>query len=163
MLFRSRQAYEIANCLVGNAMKDITSSINFGDMTSDEIAVVAYNQTTEHYEGVVYWYGIDSPALVRTDMLNVCDKNSIKKHNYVSPTAQEHYQLISRYELGIDTGKNSERFFPDKQDTVRIMKGTSTFKVDITKDNLGVMLRRKFDYSYQNQTAKVYITQASSD
>jgi len=43
MLFRSRQAYEIATCLVGNALKDITSSIDFGDMSSDEIAVVTYN------------------------------------------------------------------------------------------------------------------------
>ncbi len=43
MLFRSRQAYEIANCIVDTAMKDIVSSIDFGDMDSDGIAVVAYN------------------------------------------------------------------------------------------------------------------------
>ncbi|MCK4887725.1 MAG: DUF2961 domain-containing protein [Planctomycetes bacterium] len=120
------------------------------------------NNSEEHYEGVVYWYGIDSAALVRTDMVNVCDEKSIKEHNYVSPTAGEPYDLVSRYELGKDTGKNSEMFFAAEQDKVRVMKGTSKFEVKINKYNLGVMLRRKFDYLYPNQTAEVSVRAAGS-
>jgi len=121
------------------------------------------NFSREHYEGVVYWYGIDSPAFVMTDTLNVCDEGDIKKHNYVSKTASKPYELTSRYELGRDSWHDSQMFQPPQEDKVRTMKGDSTFNVKLIEDNLGVMLRRKFDYSYPNQTAKVFVRPANSD
>ena len=47
--------------------------------------------------------------------------------------------------------------FPAEQDRVRTMKGTSRFKMRLDPSNLGVMLRRKFDYLYPNQRAKVWV------
>jgi hypothetical protein len=47
--------------------------------------------------------------------------------------------------------------FPAEQDYVRVMKGTSQFKMKLDPNNLGVMLRRKFDYLYPNQCAEVWV------
>ncbi len=123
----------------------------------------ATNNKMEHYSAVTYWYGIDSPSLVLTDEVNVTNKESMRLHNYNSPTAEEPYSLVSRYEKGPDTDIRGEdqfvssMYFPAEEDSVRIMRGTTTFKVFLTPDNLGVMLRRKFDYLYPNQHAKVSV------
>ena len=135
------------------------------------------NTYPEHYSGVAYWYGIDAPTLVLTDELNVCNEKDIEVHQYSSPTASEPYALTSRYEWGPDTdlGKDwshpedtredryeSKLYFPAQQDSVRKMKGTSQFTVSLHPDNLGVMLRRKFDYLYPNQHANVYVRAGGS-
>ncbi|MHC4737965.1 MAG: DUF2961 domain-containing protein [Planctomycetota bacterium] len=114
------------------------------------------NDSKEHYSGVVYWYGIDSPSLVLTDELNVCDEKDVEAHNYDSPMASEAYGLVSRYEWGPDH-KGAKMHFAAEEDLVRAMKGISQFKVRLNPDNLGVMLRRKFDYLYPNQCAKVWV------
>jgi hypothetical protein len=114
------------------------------------------NEANEHYSGVVYWYGIDSPALVVTDQLSVCDEQDIRSHEYSCNPAGRPYALISRYELGPDHF-GSKEIFPAEEDLVRATKGTSEFKVRLDPDNLGVMLRRKFDYIYPNQRAKVWV------
>ena len=114
------------------------------------------NTSTEHYEGVVYWYGIDSPALVQTDHFFCCTDNEISEHQYHSPTASEPYTLVSRYEWGADH-RSARMHFPAQEDDVRTMTGTSTFKMRLQKDNLGALLRRKFDFGYPNQRAKVSV------
>jgi hypothetical protein len=43
------------------------------------------------------------------------------------------------------------------------MHGASEFSVRLDPNNLGVMLRRKFDYQYPNQRAKVFVKRAGSD
>jgi len=50
--------------------------------------------------------------------------------------------------------------FPAEQDHVRVMKGVSQFKMRLDPDNLGALLRRKFDYQYPNQSAKVWVRPA---
>jgi len=120
------------------------------------------NQTTEHYSGVVYWYGIDSPALVLTDHFNACDEKDVEAHAYESPTAAEPYTLVSRYECGPDH-QEARMHFPAEEDRVRTMTGISQFKMRLAPDNLGVLLRRKFDYLYPNQSAKVWVRNADSD
>ena len=66
------------------------------------------------------------------------------------------YTLVSRYEWGPDH-RGAQMHFPAEQDEVRTMKGTSQFKMRLDPNNLGVMLRRKFDYLYPNQCAKVWV------
>jgi hypothetical protein len=61
------------------------------------------NQTTEHYETVVYWYGAPHATLVPTDMLKIGDAASEKAHGYHSSEASEPYEITSRYEWGVDT------------------------------------------------------------
>jgi hypothetical protein len=121
------------------------------------------NNSKEHYSGVVYWYGIDSPSLVLTDHFHTCnEKIEISEHEYKSPTAGKPYLLTSRYEWGPDH-HGARMHFPAEQDRVRIMKGTSQFKMRLDPNNLGVMLRRKFDYLYPNQRAKVWVRPDEAD
>lgn len=120
------------------------------------------NHTTEHYAGVVYWYGIDAPSLVLTDHLHTCDERDIKSHQYDSPTAGEPYVLVCRYEWGPDH-QGSRMHFPAEEDRTRTMKGTTQFEVKLAPANLGVLLRRKFDYRYPNQCARVSVRPASGE
>ena len=133
------------------------------------------NTSTEHYSGVAYWYGSPSPTLVATDQLNVCDEADAKLHDYKSPTAEAPYKLASRYEWGPDHDEpgwwhekgvqatGAREFYPAEEDSVRIMRGVSEFTMQLDPDNHGVMLRRKFDYQYPNQRAKVSVRPAGSD
>jgi len=114
------------------------------------------NDLNEHYSGVVYWYGIDSPALVVTDSFSVCNRQDIKSHNYRSEPASQPYELESRFEWGPDH-RGPKEFFPSQKDLVRATKGATQFEVRLEPDNLGVMLRRKFDYAYPNQRANVWV------
>jgi hypothetical protein len=130
----------------------------------------AENLSHEHYSGVVYWYGAPAATLVLTDEINVCNEASSKAHDYNSPTATEPYKLISRYEWGPDSNApggaqlpGTQQFFPAEEDLVRVMRGTSEFTVTLEPTNLGVMLRRKFDYQYANQRAKVSVKNAETD
>lgn len=61
------------------------------------------NESTEHYETVTYWYGLNSPSLVKTDELKVGDAVSEQAHRYLSPDASEPYEITSRYEWGVDS------------------------------------------------------------
>lgn len=133
-----------------------------------------HNNEPEHYEGVVYWYGTPGATLKLTDQLNVCHTLDAKQHDYESPTAEAPYELTSRYEWGPDTDAPSNfvnrdenigalQYFPAQSDSVRIMRGTSTFTVSIDPGNLGVMLRRKFDYQYPNQQARIWVKNADGD
>jgi Protein of unknown function (DUF2961) len=133
------------------------------------------NTSREHYSGVVYWYGAPAATLVLTDQLNVCHDKDAKAHEYQSPTAEPPYELTSRYEWGPDRdaagwwhdgempAAGARQFFPAEADKVRIMHGTSEFTMRLNPNNLGVMLRRKFDYLYPNQRAKVFVKPAGSE
>ncbi|MCC6493152.1 MAG: hypothetical protein IT424_09030, partial [Pirellulales bacterium] len=128
----------------------------------------------EHYRGVVYWYGSPRATLVLTDELNVCDPADADRHHYRSPTAEPPYTLVSRYELGPDAGAAAwwnqgaaaaaaSQFVPAEEDLARIMRGTSEFALQLDPANQGVLLRRKFDYQYPNQRAKVYVKPFDAD
>jgi hypothetical protein len=114
------------------------------------------DESTEHYETVAYWYGLPSRSLVQTDELKIGDIADEHAHAYSSPDASAPYTIDSRYEWGVDTLDGKE-IYPAEQDTGRTMKGTSEFRLRIRPDNLGVMLRRKLDYSYPDQRAEIYI------
>ena len=100
----------------------------FGNRAVIQLEHGAINNSVEYYSGVVYWYGINSPSLVLTDELNVCYEQSIKAHQYDSPTAQKPYTLVSRYEWGPDSWRGEKnlpsgmQFFPAEEDRVRVMK-----------------------------------------
>jgi Protein of unknown function (DUF2961) len=121
------------------------------------------NESTEHYETVAYWYGLPTPSLVETDRLQIGDAAAEHAHDYFSPQASAPYTLSSRYEWGVDT-LNDKVIYPEEQDTGRITKGSSEFRLRLRPDNLGVLLRRKLDYSFPDQRAEVYIAdQAKSE
>ena len=114
------------------------------------------NESTQHYETVAYWYGLPAASLIKTDEFSVGDDGSERQHNYVSPDASPPYEIESRYEWGPDTIQGME-VFPASKDRGRSTKGTSEFRLQIDPKNLGVMLRRKLDYSFLNQRAEVWV------
>lgn len=114
------------------------------------------NTGGEHYRSVTFWYGINRPGLIRTDEFHVGDAADEKRHDYHSPDASEPYELTSRYEWGIDHFQDRE-IFAATSDTGRYTKTGSSFTLKIDPKNLGVMLRRKLDYSFPNQCAKVSV------
>lgn len=118
------------------------------------------DESTEHYETVTYWYGLPSPSLIQTDVLQIGDTVSEKKHGYSSPQASAPYTITSRYEWGVDTLDGKE-IYPAETDRGRTMNGTSEFRLHLRPDNFGVLLRRKLDYSFSNQRAEVYVADES--
>jgi hypothetical protein len=138
----------------------------------------AVNQMNEHSSGVTYWYGVNNPSLVLTDHLNVCHEEDRKKHNTVSSGEGESYSLVSRH-IGRGPHTNSDPykysadpnpftvgtvdFFPAHEDRVRTVTGSVQFTAKLRQDNQGVLLRRKFDYLYPNQQAKVSIRPSGTE
>jgi hypothetical protein len=119
------------------------------------------NESTEHYETVTYWYGVDQPSLIKADELKVGDPASEKAHDYDSPQASEPYEITSRYEWGVDTLRGRE-IYPAHTDRGRKTSGTSEFTLNLLPNNFGVLLRRKLDYSFPNQRAEVFVADATT-
>jgi len=160
----SKKAAKSEKDLVNSAYRFLIADIfPFGNRAVIGLEHGGTNSSTEYYSGVVYWYGIDSPSLVLTDHFHTCDeKIEIPEHEYKSPTAGKPYALVSRYEWGPDH-RGARMHFPAEQDYVRTMKGTSQFKMRLDPNNISVMLRRKFDYLYPNQCAKVWVRPDKTD
>jgi hypothetical protein len=120
------------------------------------------DESREHYQSVTYWYGIPSPSLARTDSLKVGDPSDEHLHHYLSPDATEPYSITSRFELGVDhmDGPASQEVYPAEVDYGRKTTGSSEFTLRLDPRNLGVLLRRKLDYSMPNQRAEVYVATA---
>jgi hypothetical protein len=118
------------------------------------------DESSEHYETVAYWYGLPSASLVQTDQLQIGDVSEEGAHGYTSPHASAPYTISSRYEWGVDT-LHGKVIYPEHQDRGRTMTGTSEFRLALRPDNLGVLLRRKLDYSFPNQRAEVFVADQS--
>lgn len=116
------------------------------------------NESTEHYQTVTYWYGVNRPSLVKSDELKIGDAASEHRHRYLSPEATAPYEMSSRYEWGVDTLKGRE-IYPAENDVGRRTIGCSEFNLKLTPENLGVMLRRKLDYQFPNQRAEVTVAE----
>jgi hypothetical protein len=108
------------------------------------------DESTEHYQTVTYWYGAPFATLVKTDELKVGELGSEAAHKYASPEASAPYEIISRYEWGVDS-------FPTHTDIGRKTTGSSEFTLRLDPKNFGVLLRRKLDYSFPNQRAEVFV------
>ena len=122
------------------------------------------NESIEHYQTVTYWYGAPAPALTKTDELKVGDLESERSHQYFSPLASAPYEITSRYEWGVDSfapdpkkPQENKEVYPTHSDRGRKTTGTSQFKLKLEAKNLGVLLRRKLDYSFPNQRGEIFV------
>ncbi|MDB5322786.1 MAG: hypothetical protein JWN40_4417 [Phycisphaerales bacterium] len=118
------------------------------------------NDSKERYETVTYWYGLPGASLIKTDALNIGDDASERSHTYHSPQASQPYEIVSRYEWGVDS-LGGKQIYPAHRELGRRTTGVSDFIVKIEPSNLGVMLRRTLDYQFPNQRAEVFIADAS--
>jgi hypothetical protein len=114
------------------------------------------NDSTEHYQTLTYWYGVNRPSLVRTDELKIGSADSELAHRYSSPHASRPCEITSRYEWGVDT-LNGQEIYPAHTDCGRTTTGVSEFNLRLRPDNWGVLLRRKLDYQFPNQRAEVFV------
>jgi hypothetical protein len=119
------------------------------------------NESKEHYETLTYWYGLPGASLLRTDPLNIGDDASERTHAYRSPQASAPYEIISRYEWGVDS-LAGKQIYPAHREVGRRTTGVSDFTMKVDPANVGVMLRRTLDYQYPNQRADVFIADASA-
>jgi hypothetical protein len=120
------------------------------------------NESTEHYETVTYWYGAPGASLRRTDELQVGDPASEQAHHYHSPAASAPVEITSRYEWGVDHVRGRE-IYPAHTDRGRSTQGTSEFTLKLDPRNFGVLLRRKLDYAFPDQRAKVFVADAGPE
>lgn len=151
----------------------------FGKRAKIHLEHGGYNQSYEHYETVTYWYGLPAPSLILTDEIDIGNETDERKHQYVSPQVSDVYNIVSRYELGIDvlptwfyavrndTTKmynyaSGKIVVPTHEKNGRYTRGSSEFTVKLKPDNHGAMLRRTLDYSFPNQKAEVYIVDEES-
>ncbi len=128
----------------------------------------AVNDFDEHYETVTYWYGINRPALVLTDVFDVGNEADEKQHDYRSPDATSPERFSSRFEWGVDRlpvkgGRGSLQLFPEITDDGRRTKTSSEFTLKLATNNLGVLLRRRLDLNYPNQKARVLVAEATGE
>src|SRR5439155_22057576 len=128
----------------------------FGKNARIQLEHGGQNESTEHYQTVTYWYGVNRPSLIKTDELKIGDVVSERAHRYSSPAASEPYEITSRYEWGVDT-LNGKEVYPPHTDIGRKTTGVSEFNLKLTPNNLGVLLRRKLDYQFPNQRAEVFV------
>jgi Protein of unknown function (DUF2961) len=120
------------------------------------------NESTEHYETVTSWYGRPGSTLIRTDSFQVGDAASESAHHYHSPEASAPYEINSHFEWGVDHLRDRE-INPARVERGRTTTGTSDFTIKLDARNVGVMLRRRLDYSLPNQRAEVEVADAGQD
>jgi hypothetical protein len=60
---------------------------------------------------------------------------------------------------GQPTGSSSTEVYPAHADRGRVTTGSSEFRLKLELKNLGVLLRRKLDYSFSNQRAEVFVAE----
>jgi hypothetical protein len=118
-------------------------------------------ESTEHYETVTLWYGRPGAMLVRTDWFQVGDAASEAAHSYRSRNATPPYEITSRFEWGVDHVHGRE-IFPQRLERGRITTGSSEFTIKLDARNVGVMLRRRLDYSLPNQRAEIDVADMGS-
>jgi hypothetical protein len=146
----------------------LSDLIPFGKNARFTLEHGGQNETDEHYETVIYWYGLQQPAIVLTDELNIGSLAGEESHQYASPDATRPELVESRHEEGVDRAPSREsgrqvEVIPLLTDHGRRTKTHSEFTLRIRPDALGVMLRRRLDLQYPNQKAIVYVADAATE
>ncbi|HSQ62512.1 MAG TPA: hypothetical protein VLM85_04835, partial [Polyangiaceae bacterium] len=99
-------------------------------------------------------------ALHRSDELGGLPPRELRRSRRpdgrVSPDASPVEAVTSRYDWGVDHVGATE-VLAATTDTGRHTTGTTEFSLAIAPQNFGVMLRRKLDTSFPDQTADVWI------
>lgn len=112
----------------------------------------ATDTSTQHYMTLAYWYGLPVASLIKTDSLQLGNSTSESAHSYSASGSTSYTVPSTQYDGSVNPPAATT-------DTGRVIPpgNTSQFIVAIDPNNIGVMLRRKLDYAYPNQTATVSI------
>ena len=135
----------------------LTDLMPFGRNARVTLEHGGQNESSEHYETVTYWYGVNAAGLILTDELDVGNLTDEKAHGYSSPDASEPERLASRFELGVDhipIGGGGSEIFQEIVDDGRHTKSSSEFTLKLATNNLGVLVRRRLDLNYPKEGRK---------
>jgi hypothetical protein len=112
-----------------------------------------WNQFDVDMESVMCWYQSPQPLSVRTDEVDVANATSESAHGYSATGTTWQGTTIRAYEGDEDTVA-----ITDDGRRLASATGASEFTVSISPaDNAGLLLRRRLDYSYPRQKARVLI------
>ncbi len=111
--------------------------------------------SVEHYESVVYWYGVPKASLVLTDQLTIGNSTSEAAHQYRGVNLSPPYSITSNYEQG-------PFIAPKFTACSRFVKGSSQFDLRVDPNNYGMVLRRMLDYGFPDQRALLEVADVSS-
>lgn len=114
------------------------------------------NDGTERYRTVAYWYGAPRACLLRGDRLQLGDAADEAAHAFQWAGDPPAETVTSRFELGVDHLDGKE-LFPATSDVGRHGKGTSTMTLRVPDGAVGAFLRRKLDYAFADQRARVWV------
>ncbi|MEN8138500.1 MAG: DUF2961 domain-containing protein [Bacteroidota bacterium] len=106
------------------------------------------NDFTADYKSLAFYYLKPETSFTKTDEVIIGDNTSESNHNYKTTGSDYRGTAVSYYE-----GDNDEIALTK---TVRYINGSSEFNVNITSGKI-VWIKRTFDYSLENQDAKVYV------
>ncbi len=155
---RSAKEAKTPDDLVNSAYRFLLSDLMpFGRNARITFEHGGHSNIQEHYQSVTFWYGRRGSFLRQTDSLDVGNPADERKHAYQSPQAGDIQELSSRFEWGVDQ-LDGQELFGETSDQGRSTTGTSVFRVNIDPENVGVMVRRTFDYSFANQCARVWVS-----
>ena len=146
----------------------LSDLIPFGKNARFTLEHGGVNDSNEHYETVTYWYGLQRPAIVLTDELDVGSVESERRHRYASPDGSEPEPLATRHEVGVDhvrrrPGEAAVEVVSTLGDDGRRTTTYSEFDLAIRPGAVGVMLRRRLDLQYPNQKATVYVADGQAE
>ncbi len=103
----------------------------------------------DNYQSVSYLYLYPKIESVLTDSFNIGDQDSELQHDYCTDVLSYEKNLTAFYE-----GDNDDVKITDNGSYI---KNTCSFNMSISKDNQGVLLRRRFDQQEGRQLAKVFV------
>ena len=104
---------------------------------------------TEHYSSVAYYYEARGLGAFLTDSLDVGNTESEAAHGYEAAGSRRVDALTAYYE-----GEDDEIPLTDDG---RVLDRQSRFTVAVDPDNLGVVLRRRYDQREPRQQARVFV------
>ena len=107
------------------------------------------NNVDADYESVAFWYGRHEPALELLESLDIGSVAAEEAHAYTNTGELAVYSIISSYEGTYDDVQLNDRG--------RRHAGFSSFRIAIRPDLQALVLRRRSDYSFTNQTALVAV------
>lgn len=107
------------------------------------------NDNFMEHSGALFWYGVDTPALVLTDVLDIGNETSESAHAYALDRPKWRGKLTASYE-----GNDDDVLITD---TGLSHAGYSEFRAHIRPDNKGVRLRRRSDQAFGRQRVWVIV------
>ncbi|WP_246222443.1 glycoside hydrolase family 172 protein [Phytoactinopolyspora limicola] len=130
----------------------IGDAVPFGSSLRFGIEVGPGNDVPAVYSSTAFWYGRPEPALTVTDVLDVGVPASEDDHAYTSADPGEPVELTSVFEGDAD--------HIEVTDVGRATTAPVAFRLAVSRDNDGVVLRRRSDQEHAYQAARVFVDES---